>query len=83
MILRWLCCSADVKLLDVLFSVIGVVDTSDEVCVVLILLALDVFCCSCALEDDVVVVTTADAHTVVVSATVDVAVLSLHKSLNS
>lgn len=77
MMLRWLCCSADVRLLVVLFNVIGVVDTSDEACVVVILLALDVFVCSSALEDGVVVVTTADAHTVV-SATVDVAVLSYH-----
>lgn len=73
--LRWLCCSADVRLLVVLLNVIGVDDTSVEACVVVILLAFDVFVCSCALEDDVVFVTATDAHTATVSATVDAAVL--------
>lgn len=72
MILRWLCCKADVILLLVLFKLMGVGDTSDDACVVMF--DFDVFVCSCALEVDVVVVvmvvvTTADA-VIVVSATV-------------
>lgn len=69
MILRWLCCSADVRmLLLVLFKLIGFDDASDDACVVVVvmLFAFDVFVCSCALDDDVVV-TTVDT---VVSATV-------------
>ena len=79
MMLRWLCCKADVMLLLVLFKLMGVGDTSDEACVVM--LAFVVFVCSCALEVDVVVVEvmvvlvpTADA-VIVVSATVVAAVL--------
>lgn len=78
MMLRWLCCKADVMLLLVLFRLMGVGDTSDEACVVM--LAFVVFVCSCALEVDVVVVEvvvlvpTADA-VIVVSATVVAAVL--------
>lgn len=64
-------------LLFVLLKLIGVDETSDDAnCVVVILFAFDVFVCSCALEDDVLVVTTADAVTAAVSAaTVDVVVL--------
>lgn len=60
-------------LLFVLFKLMGVGEASDEACVVVMLFAFDVFVCSCALEDDVVV-TTAVAHTVV-SGTVVGAVL--------
>lgn len=71
MMLRWLCCNADWMLLLVLFKLMGVVETIDEACVVVMLFAFDVFVCSCALEDEVVVTTAVTA----VSATVDVAVL--------
>lgn len=77
MMLRWLCCNADWMLLLVLFKLMGVVETSDEACDVVMLFAFDVFVCSCALEDEVVVTTAVTA----VSATVDVAVLlSFHKT---
>lgn len=65
MMLRWLCCSVDVRmLLLLLFKLIGVDEASDDACVVVMLFAFDVFVCSWALDDVVVGTTTDDTDTV-------------------